>query len=464
MAVDYDLVVIGATTAGIQAAIAAADLKARVALVTHGCTPVTGWDLALLQARRAIAGDGQAVGALKPGLGWPKAAIANLEALHSPAVLAHRGIDVITGMGEFCRKPVPALLAEGRQLRSRAYLLAVGCGSQIPAIAGLDTITYLTLEQVLEQGPTVPPTYHWGIWGTDLRAIALAQALRQWGFPVTLFWAQTADPVGGDRDVAGMLQAQMDAAGIAVCISPVCQVGAQGEQTQIRLETRTLTVDRLVVVGAPLPNVAALNLAAMGIEGEPHRLHQSARLQTTNPRVYACLGQTEAGAFDHVACYEAAIAVKNALFWPRFRANYQALPFSFPTVPELAWVGLSEAQAHQQYGADAHVLCRSFNTLPAAQLRSDLTGWCKLMVRSNGQLLGAIVIGQEAAQIVTLVAFAMQQNRTIQTLATLPIPTPAIAQILNQLGQDWRSLSLARQSRREDWLDTFFDWRRSWSR
>jgi len=474
MAVEYDLVVIGATAAGIQAAIAAANLKARVALVTQGCTPTTGWETAILQ--------GGAIGTVTASLSrtpwppiapdpagrkgaWLQAAIANVNELQSPVTLASRGIDVVEGMGEFCRKPLPGLVAEGRSLRSRAYLLAVGCCADVPAIAGLATTDYVTPERLSDLLPTVPPDHHWGIWGTTLSAIALAQTLRQWGFPVTLWLPEGTELGNGDRDVVALLHAQVEAAGIHLCPAPIVQLQAQGNQTQVTTATQTITVDRLIVVGSPRPNVATLNLDAMAVDWEPHRLHQKANRQTTNPRIYACLGQVGQETFHHVACYEAAIAVKNALFWPRLQAKLDQVPLSVPTLPELAWVGQSEAAAKQQYGAaQVHVLHRPFYTVPAAQLRSDLTGFCKLVVRGNGKLVGAIAIGQDAALLTTLIALAMHHRQTAAALATLPIPTPAIANMLNQLGQDWQQYALTQKPYLEDWLDSLFDWRRSWSR
>lgn len=477
MPVDYDLVIIGATPAGIQAAMTAATLKARVALVTQAAALPDPFAWAMGQSLATIARQygSQSVAAdgaiAPPSVDWAAIALTlnavrdNLQALHSPAVLAARGIDVIQGLGEFCRKPAPGLLANGRLLRSRAYLLALGRQWTPPSLPGLATAGYLTVSKLSPAIATLGRYQRLAIIGSDAKAIALAQALHRLAIAITLILPDGGTFPVPDPTAATLLQAQLEADGIRVIRqSAVYLVQAQATHKQIHLERDRRTVDEVIVADTASSDWAALNLEAMGVRWDDQSLWQTPQLQTSNPRIYVCEGCVNGAYADTIAFHEAAIAVKNALFWPRWSVNYAGVPMTLPTCPEMAWVGLSEAQARHQYGDRVEVLQRSFNTLPLAQLESNLTGFCKLIVRRNGRLLGAVVVGQQAPELIGVLALAIQQKMTVSALNTLAFPTLAIADILRQTANDWEAVRLRHHPWLRDGLDVYFDWRRSWAR
>jgi pyruvate/2-oxoglutarate dehydrogenase complex dihydrolipoamide dehydrogenase (E3) component len=222
--------------------------------------------------------------------------------------------------------------------------------------------------------------------------------------------------------------------------------------------------DELVVAMGQSPRVDSLNLEAVGVKWDQHGISHNPKLQTTNPKIYVCEGRLGTECYSHIARYEAAIAVKNALFFPRWVVSYRDLPWLVPTQPEVAWIGLTEAQAVTQYGKQVQVLRRSFNTLPKAQLRDDLTGLCKLVVHRNGRILGAHLLGEQASEWMGAIALAMQHNLKIQDLTHLVLPSPTWAEILPEIAKDWQMQRLAQKPWLQDLYDSFFDFRRSWFR
>jgi pyruvate/2-oxoglutarate dehydrogenase complex dihydrolipoamide dehydrogenase (E3) component len=233
MSVDYDLVVIGSSVAGIEAAIAAAHLKARVALVTQSLAPLHKAEAAFhsllhlghereqwqrLQHSPFWSAPDLSTSPLQWGAiqSWMNLVATDLEAFHSAAVLASLGIDVIPDLGEFCRKPSPGFTVGGRFLSARGYLLATGTQPQIPDIAGLKQTGYLTMETLPYHLSRWQQGQHLVVLGQGGDAIALAQTLNRLNFTVTLLASTPHLLPTGDMELVRHLQAQLTAAGIRI--------------------------------------------------------------------------------------------------------------------------------------------------------------------------------------------------------------------------------------------------------
>jgi pyruvate/2-oxoglutarate dehydrogenase complex dihydrolipoamide dehydrogenase (E3) component len=396
---------------------------------------------------------------------WINLAVTHLEASHSGAVLASLGIDVIPGQGEFCRKPSPGFIVGGRFLSSRSYLLATGTQPLVPAIEGLDRTGYLTAETLPYHLSRLQEGQHLAVLGQEGEAIALAQGLNRLGFSITLLAETLRILPEADIEVARGLQAQLVAAGIRVLTGvQITQIRSIQGKKWIQVDSQGIEVDELVLAVGQAPRVESLNLEAVRVKWERQGIWHNAKLQTTNPKIYACEGRVGTECHPHIACYEAAIALKNALFFPRLRAAYGHLPLMVHTQPEAAWIGLTEAQAISKFGKQVRVLRRAFNTLPKAQLQDHLGGFCKLIVDRNGRILGAHLLGDQASEWSGAIALAMQQNLKIQTLSQLVMPSPTWAEILHGLATDWQTQQLDQKPWLQNLCDSFFDLRRSWSK
>ncbi len=461
MAVDYDLVVIGNTPAGIHAAISAARLKARVAIVEQNpCSDST-------MVRRAFAETGAIAQSLdltnqlslyEPDIvlgeaqlteakKWAETIAASLQELESPAVLASLGIEFIASVGEFCRKPQTGFVVDGRVLRSRAFLIATEQISLIPAIAGLQTIDYLTPETL---GKILPSTLV--IIGDDEVSIELAQTLNQLGSHVTLILSREILETA-DREVAFLIQAQLEAEGIRVLPhTPVTQVRKIQSKKWVQAGDEAIETDEILLAAGSQPNLESLNLEAMGVLF-PVRVNT--KLQTVHDRIYICGSRSHA-----TARQEANIALKNALFFPWFKIDDRQIPQVIFTNPQLAWVGLTESQATRAYGKDVVVVRQFFKPLAKAQIQHQTTGVYKVITRRNGEILGAHIIGSDASELIGTIALAIHQKLKIQIFKNLAFPSFTFSEILTRIAIEWDSQRLKHNTRLQDVLEDFFRWRR----
>jgi pyruvate/2-oxoglutarate dehydrogenase complex dihydrolipoamide dehydrogenase (E3) component len=188
------------------------------------------------------------------------------------------------------------------------------------------------------------------------------------------------------------------------------------------------------------------------------------KLQTTNPRIYGCGDVAGGYQFPHLAQYEADIALNNALFFPWFKVDYLGIPWAIFTDPPLARVGLTEAQARRRYGKDVLVVRQYFKVLDKAQLLGETTGFCKLVVRQNGEILGASIVGAQASESIGEIALAIRRKLKVGVLADLPHASSTLTEIIGKTAIEWRRQRLKRNEMLQNFLEGFFNLRRHWSR
>lgn len=490
MAVDYDVAIIGGSPAGRYAAIAATELRARVALVeppqeqgansalfellTPHATTHIGQLLQQLGNASQFGIHSPHTDAAEKGGGtvlwaevmqWAKALVSNLEEQNSLAHLASLGVDVIVGSGQFERQPHLAFAVNGRRLRARAYLIASGSRPAIPDIEGLETTGYLTAAEVWQPLTSQKPPNNWIIIGGDPSGCQLAQTLTRCGLNVTLIVRRSHILAKEDPEVAQLLQATLEAEGVRVLTeTPVIQVKRIQDKKWIQVGNEAIETDEILVCAGGQPNVEALNLEAVGVKGHRRRLVVNEKLQTTNPRIYACGDVIGGYQFTNIANYEARIALKNALFLPVFKVDYQSIPWAIFSEPQLARVGLTEVQARRRYNHDVLVLRQYFKSVAAAQLSGETTGICKLVVLRNGEILGASLVGPQAGELINVFALAISKRLKMEAIATLAPVYPSFSEIIDQIATAWTKAKLTSNSPLQNFLEGFFNFRRSWSR
>jgi pyruvate/2-oxoglutarate dehydrogenase complex dihydrolipoamide dehydrogenase (E3) component len=474
MAVEYDLVILGGTVVAREAAIAAAAVKARVALVEPFPPNAGGRPEALYHAMLAQTGQ-----AFQPGLmrlfeappqptwpqvvAWTTTAIENLEQGRSPAILSAQGVDVITGGGEFCRLPKLGFVVQGRTLRSRHYLIATGSRTAIPEIPGLSTTQPLTPEDLWQAPERLQDIESLLILGSDPLAIALAQQFNRLGIQVMLVLEEAQLLPQEDPEVAALVLAILEAEGVGVLTrTAITQVRQLEGKNWVQAGTQALETDAILIATGQQPLVQGLNLEGVGVRCNDHGVWVNEKLQTTQPRIYACGSVIRGDAHPAVAIAEAHRVLKNTLGLPLFKMRYEHIPWAVLTDPPLARVGLTEPQAREVYGQDVTVSRQYFKTLPKAQAQNTATGLCKLIARRNGTLLGLHLVGAGAEEVINIGMLAMQRGDRVQTLAGMPVTIPSHAEILQQTAQNWVRDYTSKF--RLDLLDNWFDLRRSWSK
>jgi len=476
---DYDLVIIGGSSAGRYAAAIAGQQNATVALVETQQLPTPNSQLPTpdslshvgqlarqwekmgnfglhLSYGNAI-DDCQISVQWEQVMQWAQSVQSNLEDENSPAVLAALGVDFVLGQGKFVAQPNLGFVVNNRCLAARKYLIATNPRPIIPAIEGLVVTGYLTAAEVLPSLTSPHPPQHWAILGGDPNGCQLAQTLARLGLDVTLIVKRPQILPREDPEIAQLLQAILEAEGVRVLTdTTVTQVKSIEGKKWIQADREAMEFDEIVLCAGQQPNLEQLNLEAVGVRTQRHHLRLNQKLQTTNSRIYACGDAIGGYQFAHIANYEAKIALQNALqntlFSSQYRVDYRNIPWLVCTDPPLARVGFTAARARQKYGNDVLVLQHYFKTLAIAQIRDEMTGICQLVVRRDGRLLGAAIIGSQAGELINIVALAIAQKLKIDAIAALVSVYPSWGEILAQTASEYFSTPLGHRN----WLQNLF--------
>ena len=514
MTVEYDLIVIGGSPVSGYAAVAAARLNARVALIEPQLQPTKSLDDGVIYTQ-ALAQVGHVLQQLRDApqwgmhcsttdsteqqqvpsiqlaevMEWAHSVVDTCSQQNSPAILGSLGVDVITGSGEFCRRPHLGFVVNNRRLRARAYLIATGSRSEIPDIDGLQTISYFTPADIWQEKLQVgklqieslennlqPSTRllqgNWLIIGGTPMGTELAQTLARLNCEVTLVTSTSQILPKEDPEASHLVQAQLEAEGIRVLTeSPVTQVRRIDDKIWVQAGNHAIEADKILLATGQQPNVEALNLEGVGVKYTQQGLKLNEKLQTTNPRIYACGDVAGGYQFTHIAQYEASIALNNALFAPLFKVDYHSIPWAILCDPQLARVGLTEAQARRRYGKDVFVVRQYFKTLDKAQILGQTTGFCKIIGRQSGEILGASIVGSEASELIGAIALAIRQKIKIKAspfaLTSLhtdfPHISPTLSEIFHKTALEWQQQRLKQNSTLQNILEGFFNLRRHWS-
>jgi pyruvate/2-oxoglutarate dehydrogenase complex dihydrolipoamide dehydrogenase (E3) component len=126
-------------------------------------------------------------------------------------------------------------------------------------------------------------------------------------------------------------------------------------------------------------------------------------------------------------------------------------------------VGLTEVQARGRYGKDVFVVRQYFKSLDKAQILGETTGFCKIVGRQNGEILGASIVGAEAGELIGAIAFSMRQKLKINALSDLPHISPTLSEIIHKTAIEWQRQRFRRNKRLCNFLENWFNLRRSWS-
>ncbi len=474
---DYDSVILGGSLTGRYAAILAAQMQGRVALVE----PPETSQKSLFRPHHALISLGKIAQQIRQSspfgfasttgnfnwqntLHWLNDITENCDQLYSVDQLASWGVDVIRGQGEFINTPHLAFAVNQRILRSRTYLLAIPTPPKIPNIEGLASAGFLT-EETFSQFLKKPnlSSQNLAIIGGNPTGIELAQTLNRLGCNVTLIVKGNQILGKEDPEAVRLIQAQLEAEGVRILTqTPVTQVKVIDDKKWIQAGNKAIEVDEMLIAAGYQADLTSLNLEPVGVKLQQGYLRLNKKLQTTNPRIYAC-GEVLGGyPFAQVAHYEAQIAIKNALYWPKFTVDYQVIPWVIFSDPQLARVGLTEAQAKRRYGNQVIVERQNFKQVAQAQLSGETTGFCKLVALSNGKLLGATVVGSQASEFISTLALAIRYGIRLDTLAELPPILPSFSDVYHQTAIAWLNQRRRQNNRLFDWTENLFHWRRYW--
>jgi len=454
----YNLVVVGAGTAGLVTAAGAAGLGAKVALVERalmggdclnvGCVP----SKAVIAAARAAAAVRRAheFGVNVPsGVSVDFAAamerMRRLRAEISPHDSARRfqelGIDVYFGAGRFVDSST--LEVNGTRLEFKRAVLATGGRATAPPIPGLDAIEYLTNETVFSL--TELPR-RLGVIGAGPIGCELAQAFAQLGSEVFLVEAEHGILPREDRDAAKIVQAALTRDGVKLlCCGKNLQIKNDGV-TRITVQSHGKgydePIDKLLVAVGRKPNVEGLNLEAVGVEYDKKGVKVNDYLQSTNPRIYAAGDVCSQYQFTHVADFMARIVIQNALFKGRAKASRLTIPWCTYTSPEIAHVGLYEPQAREQ-GVAVDTLVQDLRGVDRAILEGEVEGFAKVHLKQGtDQIVGATIVARNAGDLISELTLAKTHGLGLKKVGSTIHPYPTQAEAIRKLGDQYNRTRL----------------------
>ncbi len=473
----YNLVVIGAGTAGLVTAAGAAGLGAKVALIEKhllggdclnvGCVP----SKALIRSSRA-AFDAREAGhfgvriASPAGVDFPAVMerMRKLRADISPHDSAERfaklGVDVFLGEAHFAGPDTVEVA--GQTLRFKRAVIATGARAVQPPIPGLVEAGYLTNETVfsLTQSPARLAVIGGGPIGCEL-----AQAFQRLGSQVSLIHKNAHLLDREDTEAAAIVQGAFIREGVAVRLNArITRVERNGGETRICYETQgkeeTLAVDEILAGAGRAPNVEGLNLETVGVQYDPRKgVLVNDCLQTTNPRIYAAGDICLAWKFTHAADFAARIVIQNALFLGRKKASALTMPWCTYTDPEIAHVGLYERDARER-GLEVDTYVREFKDVDRAVLESEEDGFVKLHVRKGrDEILGATIVARHAGEMISEISVAMAARLGLGRLASVIHPYPTQAEAIRQCGDAYNRTRLTPQVKK--WMGRWLAWQRS---
>lgn len=465
MPIEYDLVVVGASAVGLEAAQIAVRYGARVALVTQGdleTEPIAhrAFQSAVMQIAGASRVTDRPHASTWAGIQQAvKTAIDDYRNRFSPDTLEMQGIEVITGSGSFTRSPKLGFWIDDRLLRSRAFLLA------LPA-ATPDRSAEITphLCDLLTQQPKQV-----AILCGQSRDIELALALHQLGVHTTLI---SADPIllpQADREIAFRLQAHCEALGISVLTdSPLQQTKQIDEQIWLQVGNRAIATDALFEASSSAPDWSSLNLAAFQVKppiGQQLQPFRPGRIGRSN--LYIAPYDLEQPQYHP---YSVALKLVQDILLPPWqrsaidpwnsRSKRQPSPgtqYQVQSTLSAAGIGLTADQAIHRYGRQAIVLRGDFTAdgtrFPASR------GFCKLISHRNGTMLGCHAIGSGAIDLVEFLGWAQQQHTKLpKLLGRIALPGSPMAQI-QPLIEQWQHQR--RSPFCHELLLDWFSWQRS---
>ena len=442
--IKTDVCVIGAGSGGLSVAAGASQLGARVVLLergkmggdclNYGCVP----SKALIAAGRvaeAFRGSGQfGVIPVVPEIAYEKvhdhvhAVVAAIKPNDSVERFEGLGVNVIKAAGKFVG---PREVAAGEvRISAKYFVVATGSSAAIPPIQGLADVPYLTNETIfnLKECPE-----HLIVVGGGPIGCELAQAHRRLGARVTvleMFGILSND----DPEAAEVVRRQLLREGVELCEGVrvlKVQSAESGVTVEIENETGEVMVkgSHILLAAGRKPNVEGLNLDAAGIVHSSQGIDVDTRLRTTNKRVFAIGDVAGPLQFTHVAGYHAGIVIRNALFKLPAMADYRAVPRVTYTEPELANVGLTEAEAKTRLGKDMRILRWPFAENDRAQAERCTEGFVKAIVDRRGRVYGACIIGHHAGELILPWILAVEKRLKIGAMASIVAPYPTLGEV-----------------------------------
>ncbi len=438
--IKTDVLVIGAGSGGLSVAAGAVQMGARVVLIeghkmggdclNYGCVPSKALIASAKQAHAMSHGGSYGVAEVAPQVDYAAAkdrvrrVIETIAPIDSQERFEGLGVHVIRDWGRFISKT--EVQAGGTVIKARRIVIATGSGPLVPPIDGIDTVTVHTNETVfdLRERPD-----HLLIVGGGPIGMEMAQAHVRLGSKVTVIEGATA--MGkDDPELAAIVLDRLRAEGVEIVEQAKAEriSGAGGEIT-VHTTAGDFTGSHLLMAVGRKVNLDRLDPETGGVARTRGGVKTGDDLRsTTNRRVYAVGDAAGRMQFTHVAGYHAGVVIRSILFGLPSKAKQSHIPWCTFTDPELAQVGLTEAQARKKHGGRLTVTRFGYDENDRAVAEGKTTGFVKVMV-VGGKPVGASIVGAQAGELIGLWAMAIANGLKMSAVANTVLPYPTLAEI-----------------------------------
>lgn len=430
---DYDLIVIGAGSAGIVAGIEARRLNFKVLMIEKnlvggeclhsGCVPsktlIKSAKVAYLAKRSPQFGlsaySSQEVD-LEKVMEHVRDVIRQIGAVEEEDLKKHK-VRVLLGTPVFVDPHTVTI--NGTTISSKFFLISTGSRAAVPDVPGITEVGFVTNETLF--GMKVLPK-KFIVIGAGPIGVEMTQAFQRFGSEVILLQRGKQILPKEDEELARALYGILN-----------------GECTQIFTETKLLKVERvedkkkilfqhanrelslecdeLLIASGRLPNVEGLNLLNIGVKVEKHGIVVDKHFRTSVPNIYACGDCIGEYLFTHMAGYQAKIAVYHALLALPLSVDYRVVPWAIFTDPELGRVGLTEMEARKLKGNKIAVYRLPFKEIDRAITDGETKGLIKVITDKKGYILGAHILGPSAGELLHEFVLAMKHRITLDKVA-----------------------------------------------
>jgi pyruvate/2-oxoglutarate dehydrogenase complex dihydrolipoamide dehydrogenase (E3) component len=440
MSDTYDVIVIGAGSAGLTAAVFGGEFGKKVALVEReriggdctwtGCVPSkTLLKVAKIAHHIRSAGQyGITVGQPVVDMAFVRShiqkTIQEVYQHETPQAVAKRGVEVILGEARFLN--ATTIQVGEHQLQSKKFVIATGGRPAIPSIPGLDSVPYRTNRDIFEND-RLPR--HLLVMGAGPIGMEMGQAHARLGAQVTIIGEQIMPR--DEPEAVEVIQAVFQSEGIQFIQTRATAARSEGDEVILTLQNgQEVRGDMLLVAAGRAPNVESLDLEKAGVTYTPQGIEVNQHLQTNIPHIYAIGDVTTGPKFTHYAYFQGAAAGRNSLL-PVGKAHGHDLhpPWVTFTDPEIAHAGLTEAQARKQFGAAVKTSTFPMAIGDRSVAEHDTKGFIKLVYRGRGQLMGATIVAERAGEMIIEYELVIKKKISARAIIDTIHPYPTYSDV-----------------------------------
>ncbi|MDQ3200045.1 MAG: mercuric reductase [Verrucomicrobiota bacterium] len=465
----YNLVVIGAGTAGLVTAAGSAGLGARVALIERnrmggdclnfGCVPSKALISSARLLHRMRNADRWGIEKVDPTFDFNevfarmRTARAKLAPLDSQERFESLGVDVFRGEASFVSPH--EVEVDGQKLRARNFIIATGSRAAIPEPIGGSQVPYFTNETVFDELKEKPESLL--IIGGGPIGCELGQMFGRLGVKVTIVQHGARLLSKEDPAVSDFAQAQLEAEGIQILTNfELEEAKKSASGVTLRGTKQTVSGQAVLIAAGRQPNVENLNLRRANVAFTAHGVTVDDYLQTTQPGIYAIgdiVGQLQ---FTHVADYHARIAIRNTLVpfsFLRQKVDYLVVPWCTYLDPEIATVGLTESEAKKQK-VEYDLIEQEMKTVDRAVLERAEAGFARVLVRrGSDEVLGATIVGEHAGELIQEFVLAIKNGVGLKKIAATIYAYPTFASLVLKSAEKLNKKRLTPRARKiTGWL------------